>query len=215
MIRISVTDLESFRYWREQEHSTVEELVARLRHEEPPSPQMAAGGAFAKLMETAQSYPDRSQVGDCYQDVEVDGWRFVFELDAELELPDVRELKAEQVFQTSVGPVMLVGKVDGLDGLTVHDQKLTESWDAEKYVDSLQWRAYLVMFEAQSFVYDVFVGRYKRDRDRKIIPGQVTVTDYHRMAFYAYPGVRADVQRAVENVAAIIAHHIPERVLAA
>lgn len=204
MIRLSVTELETLRYWKDRDDLGLDALLADLRKEKPPSAQMAAGRAFAKFMESTDHR-------EC-EDATVDGWQFVFDLHAEMQLPDVRELKAELRLDTPSGPVTLVGMVDGIDGRTVHDQKLTENWDAEKYTDSLQWRAYLVMFGAATFVYDVFVGRYKRDKDRQIVPGHVTVTDYHRLPFYAYPGIRGDVQRAVNELAGIVALHLPERV---
>jgi hypothetical protein len=95
--------------------------------------------------------------------------------------------------------------VDGLNGTTIHDQKLTERWDAERYLDSLQWRCYLDMFNASTFTYDVFQAKYDR-------PKWVTVTEYHPMTFYAYPNLKADVQRAVDELAAVVAEHLPERV---
>jgi hypothetical protein len=193
MIRLSVTDLESYRYWKADEDSTLDQLLVRLRHEEPPTPAMKAGRAFAKLFENI----DDGLLGVA----DVDGWRFDFtRLEAEIALPPVRELKAEVRFETPSGPVVLVGKTDGLHGTVVHDQKLTEKWDAEKYVDSLQWRAYLAMFSATSFTYDVFIARYQERH--------VTVTDYHPMTFYAYPGLRQDVERAVAELAAVVREHL-------
>jgi hypothetical protein len=191
VIRLSVTDLESYRWWKDREDSDLSTLLAQLAHTDTPTPAMEAGRAFAKLFETAQ----HGEIFSC----SVDGWGFTFDLDEEIAIPDVRELKAEQIFNTPHGPVTLVGKVDGFDG-TVYDQKLTERFDIEgKYTDSLQWRAYLVMFDAQRFLYDVFVGR--RDDARK----DVTIYEYHRVPFYAYPSMRADVERAVCELAAIVA----------
>lgn len=196
MIRLSVSDLESYRYWRASEDSTVDDLLLRLTHQSTATPAMEAGKALAKLFEhvTPRSIDDW----------EGDGWRFHFEIEgARLELPAIRELKGERVIQTPSGPVTLVGKVDGLNGLTVRDQKLTERFDAERYLDSLQWRAYLLMFGAREFVYDVFVGRYS-GRD-------VTITEYHPLTFYAYPGMQEDVEKAVRDLAAVVADLIPER----
>jgi len=53
MIRLSVSDLETYRYWKNSEDSDVLTLLAKLRHEEPPTPAMEAGRAFAKLFETS------------------------------------------------------------------------------------------------------------------------------------------------------------------
>lgn len=198
MIRISASDLESLRYWKNDEDSTLEDLLRRLRHEEPPSEQMEAGRAFAKFMEHARE----AEV----QSAEIDGWEFFFDLEAEMKISPIRELKAEVVYETPYGPVTLVGMVDGLHGLMVVDQKLTGRWDPEKYMDSLQWRCYLDMFKAKRFRYDIFVGKYAGRR--------ITITEYHPMDFWAYPGMEQDVRAALTELAGIISEHLPERVTA-
>jgi hypothetical protein len=197
VIRLRVTDLETLRYWKANEDATVDDLVARLTHKEPPTAAMEAGHAFALLMETAQ---DQALVS-----AESEGWSFYFDLDGEVALPRVRELKGEAVFETPHGPVTLVGKVDGIEGLTIHDQKLSEKFDAERYLDSLQWRAYLAIFGATKFVYDIFVCR--RDDARR----EVAIYDYHPLPFYAYPQMRADLEKAVCELADVYVNHIIPR----
>jgi hypothetical protein len=191
MLRISVTDLESFRYFKNLEDRTLDDLLADLAHVSPPTPKMAAGKALASFFETAR-------IGDT-EEVLVDGWQFFFDLDAAVPLPVVREMKVEETINTPCGPVTLVGKVDGLDGLTVRDQKLTDSLDAEgRYVDSLQWRSYLTMFGARRFIYDVLVGKLDEKQQT------VTVREYHPLTFYSYPGMREDVERAVCELAEVV-----------
>ncbi len=194
---LHVSDLEAMRYWKDQEDATLEDLLRKLRHEEAPSDRMLAGAALAKLMERGGPFLDVE---------EVDGWRFVFALDAVIEEPDGNEVEGELVVETPQGPITLVGHADMVTSPAVRDQKLTERFDAERYVDSLQWRAYLLMFERKCFVYDVFEASY---RDRT-----VTIRDLHRLAFYAYPDMRQDVERAVCELAAFVARHIPDRVAA-
>ncbi len=197
MIRISVSDLDGFKFWKDDENADKDALLARLSRTEPPTPAMAAGAAFAKLMEHAKP-------GELYAEV-VDGWTFDFsQMSGDLAIAPVREVKAELPMMTPSGPVTLVGKVDGLIGRVVRDQKLTERWDAERYFDSLQWRAYLVLFDAKAFVYDVF--QCKRDEDDRY----VTVTEYHPVTFYGYPDIRKDVQRAVDELAAVIVEYFPQ-----
>jgi len=195
VIRISASDLESYRYWKDSD-APLSDLIERLMHTAPPTRQMSAGRAFANLMESAAdgvlSLP-RSE-----------GWLFDFsDIDFTLERAPLREIKAEKVYATPYGPVTLVCKCDGLDGRTVIDQKLTERWDAENYLDSLQWRAYLDVFGAQKFIYDVFLGRYSQRSD------DVLITDYHRMAFYSYPDLGKDVERAVVELASVITQYAP------
>lgn len=195
MIRLSVTDLDSYLYWKESEDMDLEALLKRLRGQEPPTPAMLAGRAFHKLFED-------SEPGDL-RAASVDGFDFVFALDCEIAIPEVRELKGEVELATPSGPVTLVGKVDALHGITAHDFKLTERFDAERYADSYQWRSYLAMFGATTFVYDVFAARYD-------LP-EIVVYDYHRLQFHAYPSMRDDVVREVSGLAEIVAQYVPEK----
>jgi hypothetical protein len=191
MIRLSVTDLESYRYFKDREDSKLDDLLRDLAHVEPPTRQMTAGRAWAKLWEHA--LPGELDA------VTVDGWRFVFDLDVSVYVPLIRELKAEEVFETPSGLVTLVGKVDGFEGLTVRDQKLSERFEVEdRYTDSVQWKAYLTMLKASKFVYDVFIGKYDD------VEQEVTIVDYHPLSFYAYPDMRADVEKAVRELAEIV-----------
>jgi hypothetical protein len=60
------------------------------------------------------------------------------------------------------------------------------------------------MFAAQMFVYKVFVGKEDdkaedvSDRPRLVW----TITDYHELPVYRYPGIEADVQKEVAEFAA-------------
>src|SRR5262245_16136642 len=203
MIRISVSDLETVRYYKANERASMAELVAKLKRAEPPTPQMRAGSALAKLFE--------HQSGEVLDLATVDGIRFDFgAMTGTMPLCRFREVKGEKLYDTPSGRVTLVGKVDGLDALRVRDQKLTENWDAANYLDSLQGRSYLDMFNAHEFVYDVF-RRTKHDDDD---PGLVKITAYHPLTFYRYPGMDEDVREAVFELARIVAFYIPDLVTA-
>ena len=196
MIRLSVTDLDSYRWWMASEEAELDDLLRRLRRQEPPTEAMMAGRAFHKILETAKD-------GEL-STIEMDGFRFRFDVNDEIALPPVRELKGQITIQTSVGEVTLVGVTDGLHGLTVHDYKFTKSMDAERYANSLQWRSYLVMFNADRFQYDVFVGQQSAD------DGVYVIREYHAMPFYAYDGMRRDVEQAVDTLAQIVVRHAPD-----
>lgn len=197
-MRLSVTMLDQYLYWKSAEDMTLAELLVRLRGGEV-TPAMEAGRAFHSVLETATFCE--------LETVERDGWTFDFDLEAELPVPAIRELKAERIIQTPAGMVTLVGKVDAIHGRTVRDYKLTERFDAERYADSYQWRAYLSMFHATEFIYDVFTCRYGDDQ-------RVTVNDYHQLRFFTYPGIESDVAREVAGLAEIVAKHMPERAAA-
>ena len=197
MIRIAVTALESFSYWKDREDATTEDLLRELAHVEPPTRNMMAGRAWARMWE-------RSRPGEI-DAATMDGWRFVFDLDAQIYVPPIRELKIEEVFETPSGPVTLVGKVDSFEGLTVRDQKLSERFEIEeRYTDSIQWRAYLAMLKARKFIYDVFIGKYDDTED------EVRIVEYHQVPFYSYPNIHADVEAAVCELAEIVAQYQPQ-----
>lgn len=197
MLRLSVTELDAYRRYRDDEDVALEALLRQLRREEPPSRPMLAGKALHHILEHASP-------GQEFITAEHDGFKFRFDLDCELPLPAVRELKGETILPTSLGPVTLVGVVDGLHG-AVRDYKLTSRFDAERYLASFQWRCYLTMFNAREFQYDVFVGF---DDEAK---GEIRVTDYHPLRLFAYPAMREDVLREVDEFARFAVQHLPER----
>lgn len=203
MIRISVSDLDQFRRYEETEEMTFEDFVAGLRKETPPTPQMIAGRALHKLLEKTTSETE-------FVSAERDGFNFFFECDIEMSLPIVRELKGEITIYTSVGPVTLVGFVDGMDD-AIYDYKLSGHFDAERYNGSYQWRCYLMMFKGRRFVYRVFVGKERANGtgfDNKPF-SEWAITEYHELPLYAYPGMEDDVAREVDRFARLLVEHAP------
>lgn len=199
-MRISTSWLDSFLYWQQSEDAPVEELLKSLKSVEK-TPKMLAGIALHKILENATP--------DALFQSSMDGFDFRFELDAEIDLAPIRELKMEYPLETPWGVVTLVGRVDGINGQIVRDYKLTERFDAERYADSYQWRAYLMMFGAKQFVYDVFSGRIEAHPTGD--ETKVTVFGYDRMPLCAYPGMEQDVARVVGQLAEVIARYWPER----
>lgn len=183
-MRVSVTDIEQLAYYRRTEDMPLADLLRRLRREDPPSPQMAVGTAFHAFLEHA---------GECEVDtVEQDGFIFDFSnLDAEIALPEIRELKVEREI---VDGVTVVGKVDAAEGKRVEDHKTSNRFDPERYQDSIQWKAYLTLLEANEFIYNVFVIY----APTKAMPDNLyRVMEFHRLPLYRYPGMDEDVRRAV------------------
>jgi hypothetical protein len=198
MMRLSVTDLDSYLYWKGSEDMNLDALLRRLRREEPPTPAMLAGTAFHSLLENADTCD--------LSNAEQDGFKFRFDLESAIALPQIKELKAEHPVSTTAGPVVLVGKVDGLRGSTIIDYKLTERFDAERYAGSYQWRCYLMIFRAQRFTYEVFQCRHTDDA--------IVVTEHHPLTFYAYPGMEQDVLRELAGLAELVAKYVPEKAAA-
>ena len=193
-MRLSVSGLDAYRRYRDTEDGDLEALLRQLRKQEPPSRPMLAGSAFHSVLEHA---------GPGSLDyAEANGFKFRLQVDCDLPLPAIRELKGEVPLVTKSGPVTLVGVVDGMDGVEVWDHKLTARFDAERYAESYQWRCYLTMFGGSKFTYNIFVGKDDQELDEWVI------TEYHPLTFYAYPAMRDDVLREVEQFAAFAAEYL-------
>jgi hypothetical protein len=197
-MRISVSDLDQLRYYKDSEME-LSDLLARLRRETPPTREMQAGTALHKFL-------DLSENGGDIEQIDVDGFRFRFELDGEIALPQIRELKALKEYDINGQAVTLVGKVDALNGLTVYDHKLSASFDAERYTDALQWRAYLVIFGAKQFTYNVFVG------GEEAKTGEWKIREFHQVSFYTYPGIERDILKAVTEYVQFANQHLVQAV---
>lgn len=172
---------------------TAEEFIKRMTtHAE--SPQMAAGTAVHNLVEDVG-------YGVLPVHADMNGWHVHFDLDADAAVPLSREVP---LFREHNG-IPLYGRCDAISANAVHDIKTTSAIDADRYLDSYQWRAYLWMSGRQRFVYDIF--RVKVEDDIKV----VTVLEYVPLKLTAYPNLARDVERLLEEFDACIkALAIPE-----
>lgn len=176
-LRLSVTDLDAYLFFKNSDQEP-EELMRRLRREEPPTPAMATGSAFHTALEFAQA--------GTFIALEAEGYTFNVLGDVTLALPELRELKAEQpVYINPTLGVTLVGKVDAIEGLTVHDHKTTAKFDSERFFDAYQWRFYLEMFKADTFQWNCFELKETGFKE-------YDVTGFHQLRQYRYPGMAAD-----------------------
>lgn len=192
-MRVSVSDLECWRRYKNNEEVELGETIAQLTRQLPPSPSMVAGRVLHKILETCD-YGDEAIV------IERDGYSFAFQGSIEIAVPSVREMKGEVELMTSHGPVTLVGVVDGIDSAVI-DYKLTGRWDAERLADSYQWRCYLMMFNRNRFDYKVFVGDETK-------PQEWVIREYHELSMYRYPGMEQDVEKEVGECAAFMEQYV-------
>lgn len=194
MIRLSVTDVDAITAWMDSDQE-LDVLLRRLRREEPATQAMMAGRAFHTVLENATE--DLSTA-------EQDGFKFRFCLNSEIALPPIKELKGEMELSTSAGPVTLVGIVDGMQGRIVTDYKLTSYFDAERYINSFQWKAYLMMFKANRFNYEVFTQKEEL--------GEYLIMSHDTLPLCRYADMERDVLRQVEHSAQLIAKYLPEKI---
>lgn len=197
-MRVSATNLESYRRWKEDGESELSDLLSYLRRETPPTESMRAGSAFHKVLELASP-------GDSLIAVERDGFVFEFDMDGEFALPVIRELKLETRRVIGGEPVTLVGVVDAMVGRRADDHKMTARPDAENYAPSMQWRCYLSWFDCDTFQYNLFHSYQPEAR-----PGVYIIKDVVEIQFCRYPGMDEEVDALVAEFVAFCKVNAPD-----
>lgn len=191
MRRFSVSKVEAFRQWRENEDAELEPLLATLRGENPPSEAMLAGSALHKALENATE-------GDL-DTLNADGYEFVITANIDLALPKCREVFATKDY----GPIVISSRVDVMDGKRIEDHKTTSRFDPERYIAGCQWRFYLDIFEADVFRWNVF-------EIRELKPKVYDVWSFHRLEQFRYPALAMDCRDLAADMAAFVREYLPE-----
>jgi len=193
-MRVRVTALDQAAWYRATD-MTAEDLAARLRGEVEPSRAMLIGTAWHAVLENPPSLE--------FEEAESMGHRFRVECDVDLELPVVRELRAERTYEVDGVSVTLTGAVDGIAGTVITDHKLTNNIDPERYFGSHQWRAYLDIFGADAMDYRLFQAKDEGE--------VIRITDMQTVRMYRYPGMRGDLMAGVREYLDFIRQYMPEQ----
>lgn len=190
----TVTDLDAMVWFRRMEDMETEELVARLRRQSVPNAKMLMGTAFHAVLENPP---------DVIDTVEMNGFRFRIDCDAEIILPQIREIRASKEYFVNGVTVTLSGGCDGITGNEVTDHKLTFRPEPENYLDSFQWKAYLDIYHADIFTYYL----YHAKEDREVI----SICDISALKLYRYPGMEDDVRDGISDLVSFAKEHLPEK----
>lgn len=213
MLRLSASKLDSFRLYRDQDWMPIEKLVSDLSGTGfEITDAIRLGRAFHRVIEKPLVYAEYLNGAPVYS-ITQNGVPFVFDeasvnkavVDITGSKSFVHEMKTtDYVLDTSRGPVRLVSKCDGIDGLDLFEFKTREkAFDIPGYLDALQWRAYLLAFECQSITYRLC--RLRQDR-----PGIWHVVETHSLALYPYRGMEGDVRATVESCVDFMIAHCPD-----
>lgn len=167
------------------EEYTREMFVERLTNFKPTA-KMEAGTAVHAVLEAAGA--------DDIDVAEANGWKVQFVTDLLMSIPSLREIE----LQRTHGNATLYGRVDYITGTTVGDYKATSQFDADRYADSYQWRAYLWMSGRAKFDYHLL--KVAVDEDART----VEVKDYITLNFFRYPSMDSDVERLLSRYAEVI-----------
>lgn len=194
-MRISATQLESFRLFMEQDWMTEDELAATIRGVFVPNHNVNLGTAFGRVLET----PERYAASGGYR-VVVNGETFEFGEDVMapcLDLIDRRgvfEAKAVQAY----GPHNVSSKADHLLGAHLSEFKTTLStFDFDKYANSVQWRFMADAFRPSRITYRVFCLSEAPN-------GVIGLRSIECFDLYPYAGLHQDCRALVEDFASYV-----------
>lgn len=185
----TVSRLDSFRYWRGNEAATVEDWLNEFNA--PPNHRMDVGAAFNAVLE---SLAVGGEVANCT----ADGITFNFKCDAAI--PQMHPVYGRKEY----GPVLVSGRAGIVEGKRVEVFKTTKKFEAERRLDDFQWRLLLDLFDADEFVWNIFVIAPNNPDETSY-----DVLDYHRLTAHRYPGLHDDCVSLINDYHGIMSS-IPE-----
>jgi hypothetical protein len=195
--RLSATQLEAWRLWRDQDWMPESALIATLTRMVEPSHRMDVGTAFGDILATPDTFAVPNLIGGpAYYEHPATGLRFSADTMAGPLALFHREglFEVKQVKRTRGGH-QLVAKADQVLGLALVENKATlQGFDIDKYLWSLQWKVSAVVFEPVLIEYRVFcLGEANG--------GIFTVRDTHQFVLYPYPDVADEVDQVLDELA--------------
>jgi hypothetical protein len=129
------------------------------------------------------------------------------------------EAKKVKVYETSRYDVEVVAKIDLIHGKHIYDHKTKWSqFDIDSYLDSMQWRVYLDVWQADQFTYNVFMMKDtlpKQNEDEPPVQidwqddevDAIMVAPPHQFTCLPYDGMTRDWMRWVEAAIDFIEQH--------
>ncbi len=187
-----VTDLDALVWYHKTESMTVGDVLGRLLRTEEPNELMLKGTAWHSILEGPPETIDA---------IERNGFAFRVDCDAEISLPQIREIRGEKDYTIDGKAVTLTGGCDGISGNKVTDHKLTFRPNPETYFESFQWRAYLDIFNADIFEYIIYSARDRKD--------ETIIYDISPMLMYRYPEMERDLEQGIRNLVGFCQIHMP------
>lgn len=196
MMRLRVSTLEAYRRVLQTEYGDEAELAADIRAgQDTPAKNwmMSAGTLWHAALEhhaTAGVPDDTPHLISGNLTFAADAVRSALALRG----PGLCEVTARRRIDTPFGRVELKGTCDHILGRVVRDAKAKWSTpDPRDYEVSIQWRAYLWLFDADRFTYDLFAFR---DPDAV---GYCELRETVSFSLWRYPGMEREVLEWVDS----------------
>jgi hypothetical protein len=194
-VRVSATQLESYRLFMAGDWMPEDDLLATIRGEFKPNHKVNLGSAFGRVLED----PDRYLVPGGFRCI-VSGFDYeeTFEFGRDVIEPCLAVIDRRGVFEAkavkSYGDVDVATRADHLLGSDLSEFKTTlSSFDADKYADSYQWRFMVDAFGARKVTYHVFC-LYECEAN-----GVIELRDIASMNLYPYPALHQDCAAMVQD----------------
>lgn len=185
---IAVTDLDSWLFYKHSESMPHERFMERMNRVQVWSMPAIVGTCFHNAIEHEMRNGGKYKPLDCIagegkwenQQGNTVSLRVQFYLhkSGEIQLPQYGfvEEDVSKVIDCEHGYVELRGKLDGAYGFTLVDLKTTSGvFQAEKYLDAMQWRAYFLAMGEQFNTFEYHVFRIEMNKDTK------TLYDLHQV----------------------------------
>ena len=209
-MRLSVTTIEAFRQYRDgvtnyngDPYVTQEKLIQRIKkEEEEPSVFMLRGTAFHKLMGNPKKYfkePDYICSNIRFDKSIEKAFEYSYK-----DFPF--EIKTVKPYIINSEKLNVVGVADPLVGnIAIENKTKWGSPSLTDYYDSVQWRFYLELFEAEMVQYQIFLMQEKK----KII----YLKDFIPLQFTSYPNMSKELTTMLAEFLEFIKIHNLENYL--
>lgn len=209
-LRISATAIDQFLRIGEMDFDapdelfTAEKYIAEVKRGWVPTPAKTFGTAFGAIITEPKKYElDGNGKYVKFTHKENGVWHFhdfdqqQVKLGIELMAKYRNEFGMfwEQKAEIHFGDVTVVCVCDGLTPNFVIENKTTSRFDKQNYIDSFQWRFYLLAFKVEFVRYHVFEFSTAKYREMKW---------HYEFEVRPYDEMLLDCQNVVENMAAFI-----------
>lgn len=203
---IRVTQIEKFnRYMREASaYDTEQSVIDGISGTFKGNEYTYVGTAFHKLVEGDYTNIEKIEGG---RSITIDeGYAVLMDVDQCRVARDYadsmplafHELREYKVFNVNGEEICITGCADIINGLRINDIKTKYSYINEQdYLDSLQWRMYLQLFDADIFTFDLFLfDGYKKDKNGLDVRG-LPIIRHDPIECMRYKEMEADNARLI------------------
>lgn len=191
VVRVSPSVLDGFKYYINHEES-LDEYIESLKKTGSFPFKTKVGTALHSVLEHSTIVGDELSLL-------LDGYETNISIDVScvVEKPTATEIKAVKRIEVDGHKVDLVGKADAVYGNTGKDYKFTfSSLPTDRFLDSIQWQVYMILFNLELFRYIVF--KCKGD-EKKISVYEVEHFDIYRNK-YIENNVRDTVSQFIDFI---------------